>query len=220
MAHDATTYGGRVSVPEAAGKQRRPYAPRVPADLRRQQLLDGALAIIVRDGYEAISIDSIAREVGVTRPVVYGVFTDLRELLVTLLDRQQARALAQLAGVLPSGTDFSDLDRLVAQATRRLIEVVRADPMTWYPILLPPGGMPEEVKARIDGDRANVTAQIAELLQVGIAARGGPALDVELLAHVVVATLEHFGRILLAEPDRFSTERLVAAVTALLRALN
>jgi hypothetical protein len=40
-----------------------------------------------------------------------------------------------------------------------------------------------------------------------------------VLAHAVLAILEHFGRILLTEPDRFDTERLVAAVTGVLRVL-
>src|SRR3954451_21955701 len=85
----------------AAPRKRRPYAARVPADVRREQLLDGALAVIVRDGYDAISIDAIAREAGVTRPVVYGVFDGLGPLLGALLDRQQERALGQLAAALP-----------------------------------------------------------------------------------------------------------------------
>ncbi|RZI90634.1 MAG: TetR/AcrR family transcriptional regulator, partial [Microbacterium sp.] len=56
------------------GKARRPYAARVSVDVRRDQLMDAALTILVRDGYQAVSIESIAKEAGVTRPVVYGVF--------------------------------------------------------------------------------------------------------------------------------------------------
>ncbi|MET3960221.1 AcrR family transcriptional regulator [Marmoricola sp. OAE513] len=199
---------------------RRPYAARVPADVRRAQLHDAALRIIVRDGYDAISIETIAQEAGVTRPVVYGVFADLRDLLTTLLDRQQARALQQLAEVLPPSPDLSDPDRLVAETARRMIDAVRGDPMTWQPILLARTGMPEQVRARIDTDRANLTTQIAGLLELGLAIRGGPVLDPEVLAHAIVAVLEHFGRLLLAEPDLFDTDRLVATITGLLGALK
>lgn len=199
---------------------RRPYAARVPADVRRGQLLDAALAIIVRDGYDAVSIDAIAKEAGVTRPVVYGVFDGLGPLLRTLLDRQQERALTQLAAALPSEPDLSDPDRLVAETARRLIEAVRSDPLTWQPILLAPSGMPEQVRSRIDGDRENFLAQMAGLLEIGLAVRGGPALDAEVVAHAILAVLEHFGRILLLEPDRFETERLVGTITGLLAALR
>lgn len=207
-----------VSPPKAGA--RRPYAARVPVDVRREQLQDAALAVIVRDGYDAISIDAIAKEAGVTRPVVYGVFADLRDLLGTLLDRQQERALAQLAAALPPEPDLSDPDRLVVETARRLIEAVRSDPLTWQPILLAPTGMPEQVRSRIEGDRENFLIQVAGLLEVGLAVRGGPALDAEVTAHAVLAVLEHFGRILLLEPERFETDRLVGAITGLLRALS
>lgn len=199
---------------------RRPYAARVPADVRRQQLLDAALQVIVRDGYDAVSIDAIAKEAGVTRPVVYGVFDDLRALLGTLLDRQQERALTQLAAALPLDPDLSDPDRLVVETVRRMIEAVRADPLTWQPILLAPSGMPEQVRSRIDGDRENFLIQVAGLLEIGLAVRGGPVLDAEVVAHAILAILEHFGRILLLEPDRFETERLVGTITGLLAALR
>jgi AcrR family transcriptional regulator len=199
---------------------RRPYAARVPADVRREQLLDAALAVIVRDGYDAVTIDAIAKEAGVTRPVVYGVFADLRDLLTTLLDRQQERALAQLADALPPAPDLSDPDALVAETARRMIDTVRANPMTWHPILLAPAGMPEQVRARIDADRQNFLTQVTGLLELGLVVRGGPALDAEVLAHAILAIVEHFGRLLLTEPDRFDTERLVATITGVLRALR
>lgn len=182
--------------------------------------MDAALTILVRDGYESVSIESIAHEAGVTRPVVYGVFTDLRDLLGALLDRQQARALSQLADILPGELDLSDLDRLVATTARRLIEAVKADPMTWQPILATPQGMPEQVRARIDADRDNLITQIAGLLDVGLAGRGVRNLDAEVLAHAIVAILEHFGRILFTDPERFDTDRLVAAVTSVLKVLQ
>lgn len=197
---------------------RRPYAARVPAEVRRQQLMDAALTIIVRDGYGAVSVDAIAKEAGVTRPVVYGVFDGLRALLGALLDRQQERALTQLSEALPPEPDLSDPDRLVIETARRLIETVRSNPLVWQPILLAPVGMPEEVRARIDADRENFVVQLTGLLELGLAVRGGPKVDAEVAAHAILAILEHFGKLLLTEPDRFETDRLVATIAGLLGA--
>jgi AcrR family transcriptional regulator len=207
-------------VTTAAPRKRRPYAARVPADVRREQLLDAALAVIVRDGYDAVSVDAVAREAGVTRPVVYGVFDGLGPLLSALLDRQQGRALGQLAAALPADPDLSDLEGLVLGATRALIEQVRSDPMTWQPILLAPHNVPELVRSRIAADREQVAGRIAAMLELGLLTRTGPRLDTEVLAQALVAVLEHFGRVLLTEPDRFDTERLVEAVTGVLRAIR
>ena len=201
-------------------RKRRPYAARVPADVRREQLLDAALTVIVRDGYDAISVDAVAREAGVTRPVVYGIFDGLGPLLGALLDRQQQRALAQLAAALPEHPDLTDLEATVVAAARRLVEQVRSDPMTWQPILVAPHGVPEQVRDRIAADRERVVAQVQALLELGLALRQGPTLDAEVMAHAVVAVMEHFGRVLLTEPDRFDTDRLVGAVGKTLRALH
>jgi len=207
-------------VTTAAPRKRRPYAARVPADVRREQLLDAALTVIVRDGYDAISVDAIAREAGVTRPVVYGVFDGLGPLLAALLDRQQERALGQLAAALPEKPDLGDLGSVVVEAARRLIEQVRSDPMTWQPILLAPHNVPEQVRDRIAADREQVTSRLAGMIELGLAVRGGPRLDAEVLAHALLAVLEHFGRLLLTEPERFETDRLVDAVTGVIRTLG
>ena len=199
---------------------RRPYAARVPADVRREQLLDAAIAVIVRDGYDGVSIDAIAREAGVTRPVVYGIFDGLGPLLFALLDRQEARALSQLRDAVADGTSvLTAPEEFLAGAASRMIDVITGDPETWRPILLAPRGTPEPVRARIERDRDEVRRQIAQFIELGLAVRGGGGVDVEVVSHAVLAVLEHFGRTLLEEPDRFDPDRLVAAIRGALGVL-
>ena len=54
-----------------------------------KQLIDAALSVIVRDGYEGVSIEAIARTAGVTRPVIYDHFQNLGELLQVLIKREE-----------------------------------------------------------------------------------------------------------------------------------
>src|SRR5581483_8089169 len=133
--------------------KRRPYTPRLPPDERRAQLLDAALAIIAREGYAGISIDAIAREAGVTRPVVYGVFDGLGDLLYALLDRTEERAVSQLLGTLPENVGDGPSAELIVQIVRGMVDAVKADPLTWRPILLAPEGTPAAVQERIARDR-------------------------------------------------------------------
>src|SRR5436190_2175824 len=44
---------------------------------RREQLLDATKSIVDERGFHAASIEAVAREAGITRPVVYGHFGDL-----------------------------------------------------------------------------------------------------------------------------------------------
>ncbi|HET9420454.1 MAG TPA: helix-turn-helix domain-containing protein [Nocardioides sp.] len=191
--------------------KRRPYAARVPIEVRREQLLDAAIRLIVRDGYDGVSVESIAREAGVTRPVVYGAFDGLGPLLGALLDRQRARALEQLTTAFPAGA--ADPGEAMLVAVRTMAERVRSDPLTWQPILAASHATPDVVRRRIDDDRELVRSHLAGLLEG--AAPNGP--DVELASHALVATLEHFGRIMVEDPERFDVDRLVRFAADILR---
>lgn len=207
-------------LPGTMASSPRRYAPRLPPAERREQLLDAALTVIGRDGYAGLSIDSIAREAGVTRPVVYGTFDSLGPLLYALLDRQEKRALAQLLEAVPADLGAQDPDAFLVEAVGRLIEVVRGDPATWRPILLSPEGTPAPVRERIARDREVVRARVEALLEVGLERRGGPDVDVGIAAHAILGVAEYFGRLLVGDPDGFDATRLVATIEALLAALG
>jgi AcrR family transcriptional regulator len=58
---------------------------RLPADQRRQQLLDVARDVFAERGYHATSMDEIAEAAGVTKPVLYQHFPSKRSLYIELL---------------------------------------------------------------------------------------------------------------------------------------
>ncbi len=203
----------------ATPRQRRPYAARVPIEERREQLLDAALAIIDRDGYAAVSIESIAKEAGVTRPVVYGAYDGLTPLLQALLERQQARAFDGLTAALAVNLLTGDIDTLVLDTVRELVARITADPVTWRPILLAPTNTPAAVADRIDADRERIRRQLEALLRLGLPLKGIRGLDPELVSHTMIAVMEHFGRLVLERPDDFTADRLADGLKPLLRAL-
>src|SRR4030088_2214244 len=90
-----------VSTADSDPPPRRRYAPRMPPEERREQLIDAALEVILEQGYSGVSIEAIARVAGVTRPVVYDHFPNLGRLLHALIEREERYALAQLEQVVP-----------------------------------------------------------------------------------------------------------------------
>ena len=78
-------------------KRRRRYAPRMAPEQRREQLIDAAIEVILERGYAGVSIEAIAREAGITRPVVYDHFPNLNRLLHAVIEREERIALEQLA---------------------------------------------------------------------------------------------------------------------------
>ncbi|WP_097253723.1 TetR/AcrR family transcriptional regulator [Streptomyces sp. Ag109_G2-15] len=200
-------------------RKRRPYAPRVPLAQRRAQLLDAALAVIVSDGYDRVSIDAIAKRADVARSVVYGAFENLDALLSALLDRQQARAFARLLETIPDTGDLRDPAAFVSETVRRMSTMLHEDPDTWRLILLPPGNMPTVVRDRIEADRERFRLRVEAWLSLVLADRSDPRLDPQVLAHALVACAEHFGRLALTDPGKFDPPRLIGQVQVILGAV-
>ena len=59
---------------------------RLPGPQRRRQLLDCARYVFAQQGFHQTSMNDIAREAGVTKPVLYQHFDSKRELYRELLD--------------------------------------------------------------------------------------------------------------------------------------
>ncbi|HKG66102.1 MAG TPA: TetR/AcrR family transcriptional regulator [Solirubrobacteraceae bacterium] len=178
------------------------------ADARREQLLDVTKAIVAERGFHAVSIEGVAREAGISRPIVYGHFDDLAGLLDALVRREGARALGQLAEVLPAALARSDPGERLVASLGGYLEAVQADPLTWRLVLVPHEGAPRVLHQAISRGRAAVVAQLAEALEGGDGALDTP--DPDLAAHLLSALADEAARLLLAEPERYPRERILA----------
>src|SRR5436305_7337346 len=118
-------------------KTRRPYAPRMAPERRREHRLDAALSVILEHGYAGVSIEAVARAAGVTRPVIYDHFPNLGRLLRALIEREERFALDQLDRVVPGDPVGRDPVDVVAGGVRRFLDAVASRPATWRIILLP-----------------------------------------------------------------------------------
>lgn len=78
-----------------------------------------------------MTIEAVARGAGVSRPVVYEHFGDLRGLLEAVVDLLSRTALEQLAAVLPTDVSQDGPRRALLAALRGYLEVAEADPVTW-----------------------------------------------------------------------------------------
>ncbi len=200
-------------------------AVRLPRPQRRRQLLDVTKRIVGESGLHAVSIDRVAREAGITRPIIYEHFTDLGGLLSSLLDREGQRALGQLTAVMPGEpTEGPVLDVLMATLTGYL-QAVQSDPVTWQLVLMPPEGAPEFLHERIEQGRAAVIAQLAKLIENAFvpgdsdsrirasefspAPKGQSSPDPELTAHSMSALSDYWARLMLTDPEHFDLDRIL-----------
>jgi AcrR family transcriptional regulator len=208
---------------------RRPYAARMPAEERREQLLDAALRTAVDQGFAAVTMERVARAAGVTRPVVYGLFPDRGALLAALLERETKRARAALGPALPPVPDPSDdVDptELLVTGLGAYLRAASEAPDTWRLVLFPVEGAPPELQAAVATSREEALEQVRRLLAWGVAA-GGPgggrratgAPDVELFARMLVGLAEGAARMVLDEPEVWTVDRFTTFTHQMLEAL-
>lgn len=195
-------------LPDPTARQRRRYAPRMPAEQRREQLIDAALEVILDRGYADVSIEAIARTAGITRPVVYDHFPNLNRLLHAVIEREERISLAQLDQVVPDDPDGQEPGDLLAGGVAGFLDAVMSRPATWRIILLPLEGTPAIVRQHVEAGRARVLARIERLVRWALERTALPGeLDVELTARGIRDWTELAGRMVLTDPVRYPPER-------------
>jgi AcrR family transcriptional regulator len=166
-------------------------APRMPIEVRREQVLDAALRIICARGYAAANMEAIARETGVAKTVVYDAYGNRENLLRALLEREERHLLASLEVPPDAG---------LVEWVEHGLRTVRENPAEWRLLLAPAEGTPDLVREHVESGRAVVLAYLRELL----APLHPP--DLELTARAVLAAAERAALDVLdgeIEPERY-----------------
>ena len=193
----------------------------MPPEQRREHLIDAALEVILERGYAGVSIEAIAREAGITRPVVYDHFPDLNRLLHAVIEREERISLAQLAEIVPEDPGDDEPGEILAAGVARFLGAVTSRPATWRIILLPLEGTPSIVREHVEVNRARVLARIEALVRWAVEHTDAPPnLDVELTARTIRDWSEQAGRMVLTDPERYPRDRYEQFVTQFLKLLT
>lgn len=151
---------------------------------RREALIDAAVRVVRREGPD-LSVEDVAREVGVTRPILYRYFGDRRGLHLAIAQRFAARLVAALDEPLAR----SGPPRQVFAATVDAYLAFVEDDADVYRFLFRDGGLGEE-------DRAvarHLAARIAAVMGPGLAAGGGDDTVTEVWSHALVGMVHMAG---------------------------
>ncbi|HEX2355524.1 MAG TPA: TetR/AcrR family transcriptional regulator [Micromonosporaceae bacterium] len=77
-----------------------PTFRRLPRAVREQQMLDSAVRAFSRRGFHAASMDDIAEDAGISKPMVYAYVGTKEELFLACLRREVDRLMAAVARVV------------------------------------------------------------------------------------------------------------------------
>ena len=100
--------------------------------VKREQILDGAKRVFMRQGFDAASMNDITREAGVSKGTIYVYFDNKEELFGALIDRERTKLFKSMAAALNDHASVRQaLTRYGTLLAERLIsaEVLRAQRM-------------------------------------------------------------------------------------------
>ena len=75
----------------------------VEHDKRREEILDKALDVFVREGYKDTTFQKIAERCGITRTILYLYFDNIAETRAALLERGHAPSEIKYPFYMPGG---------------------------------------------------------------------------------------------------------------------
>jgi AcrR family transcriptional regulator len=199
-------------------RPRRKYAPRLPPEQRREQLLDAAMSVLDGCQLHELSMEAVAEAAGVGKPVLYTVFRTRAELVSALLRREHQRGLEQVLAGMPEDLTGPGPTGAYAATVSAFLRVVLQNHARWRLILTVPDSAPREYRDDLRRARSSILAQAEQFAKAGIALEPQLAkLDPVLLGHTMLSFAEMLGRLAVNDPQTYPRERLEEFAVAALR---
>jgi AcrR family transcriptional regulator len=170
--------------------------------LLRQEILDAARELLVRDGYDALSMRKVAERIDYSPTAIYLHFKDKQELVFSLCEETFARLVRELETL---EREFPDPLVRLRKGMERYIHFGLTHPNHYIPtFMLPP---PTEVKSlRIadmhDPQSAGMRAlgTLRDTIAAGVKARKLRKVDPEVAARAAWAAIHGITSLLIAYP--------------------
>jgi AcrR family transcriptional regulator len=190
----------------------RKRAAHLGPERRRPEVLDAALKLFLVGGYDGTSMQAVADEAGVTKPVVYACFSSKDELFRALLRREEARILAEIQGAFEDA-DLSDPETTLTEGFTGFLRAVAESPDVYRLIFMGEGGGNAAVADRIQRGREAQVETLSRLARRWLLDRNGSRprrLDAtaRLLGNAIAGLAESGARLLLSGRDRWTPETL------------
>jgi AcrR family transcriptional regulator len=191
----------------------RKRAAHLGPERRRPEVLDAALKLFLVGGYDGTSMQAVADEAGVTKPVVYACFASKDELLRSLLSREEARILAEIQGAFENA-DLSDPETTLTDGFVGFLRAVAESPDVYRLIFMGEGGGNAAVADRIQRGRQAQVDTLSRLAlrwlrdRDGRASKAGIEKTARLLGNSIAGLAESGARLLLSGEDGWTPETL------------
>jgi AcrR family transcriptional regulator len=192
----------------------RKRAAHLGPERRRPEVLDAALKLFLQTGYDGTSMQAVADEAGVTKPVVYACFDSKDDLFRSLLAREEQRIVGEIQGAF-SNADLSDPETTLVEGFTGFLRAAGDSPEVYRLIFLGEGGGNAAVADRIQRGREQQVIWLSELAKGWLDSNGNgkrSKAEIErtarLLGNSIAGLAESGARLLLSGDDDWTPETL------------
>src|SRR6266568_5862023 len=134
---------------------------RMKAADRRAQLLEVARRVFGHSGFHAVSMEAVAKEAGVTKPILYDHFPSKKDLYLALLDADLAVLHVEVRKALDAPIGNRERIRASFQA---YFDFVDEHAEGFRLLMQETVGSEQRFRARVEGVRDQILADVAELI--------------------------------------------------------
>jgi AcrR family transcriptional regulator len=197
-----------------------PTFKRLPRAVREQQMLDAAVKVFSRRGFHAASMDEIAEQAGISKPMVYAYLGAKDELFIACLRREATRLMEAIADAVITGAggepETAAPDEQLWRGLRAFFGFVGAHREGWH-VLYRQARAQEPFAGEVATMRARMVEVVSSLLGHALAARYRQVRDTELemMAYALVGASESLADWLTdhpeADPERTATHMMNVA---------
>jgi TetR/AcrR family transcriptional regulator len=146
---------------------------RLPAPQRRQTLLEAARSVFIAKSYAGATTADIAREAGVSEPILYRHFASKRDLYLACLDDVWTRLRAAVEEEIAQEPDAGQWVLALPKAVHRLKERRLLPPHFWLQALSEAGADPV-IRRHIKAHMRDVHAFVRDIIVRAQEAGGVP----------------------------------------------
>lgn len=178
-------------------------------DLReasRKRILESALTLFARFGYERTSVRMIAEAAGVSQGLMYNYFVSKEDLLRAIFQRSMEDVQQALASARETDNPAQKLERLI----RSSFELVQQHMPFWklsYSVRMQPAvlaGLAEELQAWMESIRCTLEGHFREL------GAANPVIAATMLFAFIDGIAQHYA----LDPERYPLAAVVEALVA------
>lgn len=192
-----------IEKPVGKSSSLRPSA-RMPAAARRAHLLQAAARIILKEGFEALTMESLAAHAGVSKGLGYAYFENAEEVALALFDQEIASMYRKVGDAMDAEAPFE--------------ERVRASISTYLDVVVERGRLIAILQNRLSGRRLrkSVRARLGPFFELWTrhirTALKPSRADAEILTTMVLSLSDSVGRSVGAgRASRHAAEELAIA---------